>query len=181
MSGHVSHLTVVSFGRFTELYSSRSGPSALLASADSVRRLHETTWDLQVLQQNLYILQTARRLLELSSSTAGKDCLAEAHPPWCMVQLAFAYHSRYMHSADAKDIEKQIECREALLAVPKGERHHERATQLLTGALRLRFQRSQNPQDIARSVRLLRRLLDRSSQTSAPLLNLPGSTLSDRF
>jgi tetratricopeptide (TPR) repeat protein len=134
-----------------------------------------------VLEQTINALQAACRLLETSSSSGDKDRLAEDALPSCLLQLASAYASRYMHTADLKDLEEQITCCEAILAKPKAAQHHETASQLLAVALRNRFQQSQDPQDINRSVDLLETLLNRSSQRSAHVLSHLGRSLRDRF
>jgi tetratricopeptide (TPR) repeat protein len=158
-----------------------SDSAALLASADALRLLYETTWELSVLDQNIDILQKAHRLLELTSSATVKDYLAEDALSWCMVQLASAYDSRYMHTGEAKDLEEQVSCCEAVLAMSGAGQRYEIATRMLSEALRRRFQLMKRPEDITRAVNIQRDLLDRTLQPSAPLLSQMGRNMTSRF
>jgi hypothetical protein len=134
-----------------------------------------------VLTQSIAVLEAARSLLEASPSNASRERSAEDALISCMVQLASAYNSRYMHTADVKDLEDQISCCEVVLTTPEPGKHYKTATQLLSEALRNQFQRSQDAQDINRSISLLRGLLDLAPLPTAPLLSQLGRSLVVRF
>jgi tetratricopeptide (TPR) repeat protein len=153
---------------------------ALLATADALRRRYETKWELAVLDQNVDVLRTARQLLE-SPSAAGEDRLAKGVLPLCLVQLALAYDSRYKHTADTRDIEEQIQCCEAVLAISEAKQHHERATRLLAAGLQSRFRLTGDAEDINRAVKLEREQLDGSPQPTASLLSQLGRGMMIRF
>jgi tetratricopeptide (TPR) repeat protein len=152
---------------------------ALLASANALCLLYETTWELSVLDQSIHVLQNARQLL--SSSATVKDCLVEDALSSCMVQLASAYDSRYMHTSEANDLEEQMSCCEVVLAMSGASQHHEIATRMLSEALRRRFQLTKRPEDITRAVDIQRELLDWTLQPSALLLSQMGRNITSRF
>jgi tetratricopeptide (TPR) repeat protein len=152
---------------------------ALFASANALCLLYETTWELSVLDQSIHVLQNARQLL--SSSATVKDCLVQDALSSCMVQLASACESRYMHSGEAKDLEEQVFLCEAVLAMSRAGQHHEIATRMLSEALRRGFQLTKRLEDITCAVDIQRELLDRILQPSAPLLSQMGRNLMSRF
>jgi tetratricopeptide (TPR) repeat protein len=153
----------------------------LLASADSLLRQYETDWDQATLNESIALLLSAQQLLSPTTTSVSSDYLSQDALSSCLIKLAWAYDSRYRHTGNAKDLQEQIACCDAILVMPSTEGHHDNAILLLGAALRTRHRSTGDAGDIERAVRLHRTLVDKQETPSARLASELGRTLWARY